>query len=181
MSKPAVSFIGLGAMGLGMAVTLVKEGYPVTGFDLWGPSLERFKAAGGQTSTSLSEAVKGKDFCVCMRLATMQQAQSVLIDGQDPAVHAMPKGTTLLLCSTVPSAGYVQSLAKQLVDMGRDDIHLVDCPVSGGAGRAASGTLSIMAGASDAAIAKGRPLLAGPCPALPACTSSRAASAPAAT
>ena len=157
MSKPAVSFIGLGAMGLGMAVTLVKEGYPVTGFDLWGPSLERFKAAGGQTSTSLSEAVKGKDFCVCM-VATMQQAQSVLIDGQDPAVHAMPKGTTLLLCSTVP-CGYVQSLAKQLVDMGRDDIHLVDCPVSGGAGRAASGTLSIMAGASDAAIAKGRPLL----------------------
>jgi len=43
--------------------------------------------------------------------------------------------------------------------MGRSDIHFVDCPVSGGAIRAAAGTLSIMAGADDKAIEKARFLL----------------------
>lgn len=156
--KPAVSFIGLGAMGFGMATHLLKQGYTVTGFDVWAPSLERFKAAGGLTGATPSKAVAGKPFCVCM-VATAQQAQSVLLDGADPAVPALPQGAALLLCSTVP-CDYVQSLEKELRARGRGDIHLVDAPVSGGAARAAAGTLSIMAGMSAAALAKARPLLA---------------------
>ncbi|GAB1319152.1 3-hydroxyisobutyrate mitochondrial [Madurella fahalii] len=156
--KPAVSFIGLGAMGFGMATHLLKQGYAVTGFDVWAPTLERFKAAGGLTAATPSEAVAGKPFCICM-VATAQQAQSVLLDGADPAVPALPQGAALLLCSTVP-CDYVQSLEKQLQARGRGDIFLVDAPVSGGAARAADGTLSIMAGMSDAALAKARPLLA---------------------
>ena len=157
-TNPPVSFIGLGAMGFGMATHLIKEGYPVTGFDVWGPTLERFRAAGGQTATTPAEAVADKPFCVCM-VATAQQAQSVLLEGPDAAVPALPHGAALLLCSTVP-CDYVQSLQKQLESIGRGDILLVDSPVSGGAARAADGTLSIMAGMSDAALTKARPLLA---------------------
>ncbi|AEO55063.1 hypothetical protein MYCTH_2086155 [Thermothelomyces thermophilus ATCC 42464] len=156
--KPPIAFIGLGAMGFGMATHLVKQGYPVTGFDVWAPTLERFAAAGGLTASTPSAAVADKPFCVCM-VATAQQAQSVLIDGPDAAVHALPKGAALLLCSTVP-CDYVQSLDRQLRSLGRGDILLVDSPVSGGAARAADGTLSIMAGMSDAALDKARPLLA---------------------
>lgn len=156
-SKPAVSFIGLGAMGFGMATHLVQEGYSVTGFDVWAPTLERFAQAGGQAATTPSAAVHAKDYCVVM-VATAQQAQSVLLEGDSPAVPALPHGATLLLCSTVP-AGYVQALAKQLVTMGRADIYLVDCPVSGGTIRASQGTLSIMAGAADEALAKAKLLL----------------------
>lgn len=156
-SKPAISFLGLGAMGFGMATNLVKEGYPVTGFDVWAPTLDRFKQAGGSIATTPAEAVKGKEFCILM-VATAQQAQSVLFQGDHPAVPALPQGTTLLLCSTVPCA-YVQGLAKELVDAGRQDIHLIDSPVSGGTIRAADGTLSIMAGGTDEALEKGRQLL----------------------
>ena len=45
------------------------------------------------------------------------------------------------------------------------DVYFVDCPVSGGAKRAADGTLTIMAGASAASLEKSMPLLqdmAGP-------------------
>ncbi|KAK4251427.1 hypothetical protein C7999DRAFT_10860 [Corynascus novoguineensis] len=157
-SKPPIAFIGLGAMGFGMATHLVKQGYPVTGFDVWAPTLERFAAAGGLTASTPSAAVADKPFCVCM-VATAQQAQSVLLDGPDAAVHALPQGAALLLCSTVP-CDYVQSLDRQLRALGRGDILLVDSPVSGGAARAADGTLSIMAGASDAALIQARPLLA---------------------
>lgn len=159
--KPQVSFIGLGAMGFGMAANLVKEGFPVTGFDVWAPTLERFRQAGGQTATTPAEAVAGKPFCVCM-VATAQQAQAVLLgeNNRDPsaAVEALPTGAVVLLCSTVPCA-YVQSLEKQIKQRGRDDVLLVDCPVSGGAVRAAAGTLSIMAGASKAAIEKSKAVL----------------------
>lgn len=156
-SKPEVAFIGLGAMGFGMATNLVKKGYSVTGFDVWGPTLERFKEAGGKAATTPAEAVDKKGFCVVM-VATAQQAQEVLLEREQPAVPALPQGATVLICSTVPAA-YVQGLEKQLVEMGRGDIHLVDSPVSGGVRRAAEGTLSIMAGGSDAAISKGMELL----------------------
>ncbi|KAG8168518.1 hypothetical protein KVR01_001267 [Diaporthe batatas] len=156
-SKPAVSFIGLGAMGFGLATNLVKKGFPVTGFDVWAPTLERFRQAGGSSAATPAEAVAEKPLCVVM-VATAQQAQSVLLDGDSPALPALPRGAALLICSTVPAA-FVQGLAGQLVRLGRHDISLIDCPVSGGAIRAAQGTLSIMAGATEAAIAKGRGLL----------------------
>jgi len=155
-SKPEIGFCGLGAMGMGMATHLVKQGYPVTGFDLYPPSLEKFKAAGGTPSTSLSESAKDKPFYIVM-VAAAWQAQPALFD-KDGIVGALPKGATLLLCSTVPSA-YAKSVEKELVDIGRDDILFIDAPVSGGAGRAADGTLSIMAGASSMAFEKGQWLL----------------------
>lgn len=155
--KPAVSFIGLGAMGFGMATHLVREGYPVTGFDVWPPTLERFQQAGGATASTPAAAVHDRPYCVCM-VATAAQAHAVLWEGDHPAVPALPPGATLLLCSTVPCA-YVQGLARQLADKGRPDVHLIDCPVSGGALRAAEGTLSIMAGGSHEALAQGKDVL----------------------
>ncbi|KAF4955240.1 hypothetical protein FSARC_11913 [Fusarium sarcochroum] len=155
--KPSVSFIGLGAMGFGMAANLVKEGYAVTGFDLYGPTLDRFKQVGGSTATKPTEAVASSLHCVCM-VATAQQAQDVILDNENAAIKTLPQGAVLYLCSTVPCT-YVQDLEKQLASRGRGDVHLIDCPVSGGAARAANGTLSIMAGGSDAAIGKGRDIL----------------------
>ncbi|KAH7402605.1 oxidoreductase-like protein [Pyrenochaeta sp. MPI-SDFR-AT-0127] len=155
-TKPNIGFCGLGAMGFGMATHLVKQGYSVTGFDVYPPSLEKFKAAGGIPSTSLSESAREKPFYIVM-VASAQQAQPALFD-QDGIVNALPQGATLLLCSTVPSA-YAQSVESKLAEIGRTDIFFIDAPVSGGAGRAADGTLSIMAGASDAAMEKGKSLL----------------------
>ncbi|EOA81414.1 hypothetical protein ACJQWK_10997 [Exserohilum turcicum] len=155
-SKPQVGFCGLGAMGMGMATHLVKQGYPVTGFDVYPPSLERFAKAGGTPSSSLSESAKDKPFYIVM-VASAMQAQPALFD-KDGIVNALPQGATLFLCSTVPSA-YAQAVEKQLADIGRSDIAFIDAPVSGGAIRAADGTLSIMAGASSAAFEKGQFLL----------------------
>ncbi|BDD55509.1 hypothetical protein MPDQ_006073 [Monascus purpureus] len=158
MSKPTIGFVGLGAMGFGMATNLVKEGYPVHGFDVFAASVERFKRAGGIPAASLRESAEGKDYYVCM-VASAPQVQEVLF-GEEGVVQALPRNATLLLCSTVP-APYAQSVSEQLASPkhGRSDINFIDCPVSGGAKRAAGGTLSIMAGGSDTAVAKGKFLL----------------------
>lgn len=147
-SKPPTAFIGLGAMGFGMTTNLVREGYPVTGFDIYGPTLDKFRKLGGLTVRKPAAATAGKDFCVCM-VATKEQAQDVLLDGEEAAIKTLPVGAVLLLCSTAPCR-YVQGLERELAERGRGDIALIDCLVSGGAIRAADGTLSIMAGASDA-------------------------------
>jgi 3-hydroxyisobutyrate dehydrogenase len=84
MPKPSVGFVGLGAMGFGMATHLVKEGYPVHGFDVFPASVDRFKAAGGIPASSLKESAAGKLYYVCM-VASAPQAQSVLF-GEDGIV-----------------------------------------------------------------------------------------------
>ncbi|KAI0011833.1 oxidoreductase [Xylariaceae sp. FL0662B] len=157
LTTEPIAFVGLGAMGFGMATNLIQNGYSVTGFDVYGPTLDRFRQVGGQTASTAYEAISGKNTCVCM-VATAQQVQSLLMEGDKPAIDAMPKGAALLLCSTVP-CGYVQGLEKALADKGRGDIALLDCPVSGGAGRAAAGTLSIVVGGSESALQKGRHVL----------------------
>lgn len=70
---------------------------------------------------------------------------------------AMENQATLILASTVP-ASYARSVQSNLT-LSRPDISFIDAPVSGGALRAANGTLSIMAGASDSALERGKFLL----------------------
>ncbi|KAF2192819.1 oxidoreductase-like protein [Zopfia rhizophila CBS 207.26] len=160
-SKPAIGFCGLGAMGFGMATHLVKSGYPVSGFDVYAPTLEKFNAARGTPAMTLTESAKNKNFYVCM-VATAQQAESALFSNEDGkkegVVYHLPQGAVLLLCSTVPSA-YAKDVERKLGEVKRGDIHFIDCPVSGGAIRAADGTLSIMAGGSPNALEKGKWLL----------------------
>ncbi|KAF3483768.1 3-hydroxyisobutyrate dehydrogenase [Arthroderma uncinatum] len=156
--KPTIGFVGLGAMGFGMATHLIKRGFSVKGFDAWAPTLERFKEAGGIVASCLEDSARGCMYYVCM-VASAPQVQSALFDDAKPILNALPQGAVLILCSTVPAA-YAQSVRDQLTSRGRDDISFIDAPVSGGAIRAANGTLSIMAGGSDAALERGKFLLA---------------------
>ena len=149
MSTPRIGFCGLGAMGFGMATHLVKTGYAVTGYDVLLSAMERFVAAGGLPSASLADSATRKQFYVAM-VASAQQAQPALF-AENGIVKALPTGATLLLCSTVPSS-YARSVEMGLKDVGRDDIFLIDAPLSGGAVRSATGELSVMVGASAAAI-----------------------------
>lgn len=156
-TKEPIAFIGLGAMGFGMATHLVKQGHPLTGFDISVPILQKLQEAGGKIASSPADAARDHQQCVCM-VATAQQAEQVLLDAENPVVPALAKDAVVLLCSTVPS-GFVQDLQKRFEKQGRGDVMLIDCPVSGGAIRAADGTLSIMAGASKEALSRGHALL----------------------
>lgn len=58
----------------------------------------------------------------------------------------------MLVCSTV-NPTFHDELAKQITDSGRSDVHVLDCPVSGGTKRAAEGTLTIFASGDAATLA----------------------------
>jgi 3-hydroxyisobutyrate dehydrogenase-like beta-hydroxyacid dehydrogenase len=173
-----IGFAGLGAMGFGMASRLVIKGHKVTGYDVFEPSLDKFKAAGGDIASSPTEAARQKDYFICM-VANAQQVDSVLFDPENGAVHSMlyiaPRRrtdltdypalaphATLIICSTVPAA-YLQEIHTKLETYNRSDIHLLDSPVSGGTLRAANGTLTILVSGDPAALKQGNPVLTELC------------------
>jgi 3-hydroxyisobutyrate dehydrogenase-like beta-hydroxyacid dehydrogenase len=73
-------------MVFGMATHLVKKGHKVTGYDVYEPSLAKFKAAGGGAAPSPRDAAKGKDYFICM-VANSQQVDSVLFDLENGAIQ----------------------------------------------------------------------------------------------
>lgn len=139
-----IGFIGLGNMGAPMAANLIKAGHQVTGFDVAGVTVEGAASAG-----SAAEAARGQDAVITM-LPNGEILRSVYAE----IVPAGEKGAVFIDCSTVDvdSAKAAHEMAKQA------GLLSVDAPVSGGIGGAAAGTLTFMAGGSDAAFAKALPL-----------------------
>ncbi|KAL3465700.1 NAD-binding of NADP-dependent 3-hydroxyisobutyrate dehydrogenase-domain-containing protein [Aspergillus heterothallicus] len=155
-SPTDIGFIGLGAMGLGMASDLQRRPqYTVTGFDIWQPSLDKFVATGGRAGQSPRDVAQTSQFLICMA-ATAQQLDSILFDNS--AINELPRDATVVLCSTVPPT-YYDTLPARIASIGRPDVAVVDAPVSGGTLRAANGTLTIFAAGSSAALARVKTLL----------------------
>ncbi|KAJ0414476.1 NAD-binding of NADP-dependent 3-hydroxyisobutyrate dehydrogenase-domain-containing protein [Aspergillus carlsbadensis] len=153
-SPTQVGFIGLGAMGLGMASDLQRRPqYTVSGFDIWQPSLDKFAATGGHAGQSPRDVARTSQFLICMA-ATAQQLDSILFDSS--AINGID--ATIVLCSTVPPT-YYDTLPARIAGIGRFDVAVVDAPVSGGTLRAANGTLTIFAAGSSAAISRATTLL----------------------
>lgn len=139
-----IGFIGLGNMGAPMAANLAKAGHTVTGYDVAGT-----KAEGVAEATDMPGAVIGMDVVI-----TMLPNGSILRQVAAQAIPHMAKGTLFIDCSTVD----VES-AKNTSEAAEDaGILAVDAPVSGGIGGAAGGTLTFMAGGTEAAFAKAKPL-----------------------
>jgi L-threonate 2-dehydrogenase len=147
MDKQRVGFIGLGAMGAGMAQSLLRAGFPVTGYDLREEAVARLAERGAAAARTPAEASRDAGLLVIMVLNDAQ-VEAVLF-GRDGATDTLPGGATVVLASTVPAA-YVRELGRRLADKGW---HLLDAPVSGGAVAAGKGELNIMASGSAEAFA----------------------------
>lgn len=157
-TKPKIAFVGLGAMGMGMAVHLLKDGFPVTGFDVNPMALETLLAMGGSAASSPRECAHDASFCICM-VANSMQIEHVLFTESVGAVFGLKKDAIIILCSTVAPAFPQEVLDQVHHRFSRPDISLVDCPVSGGTLRAAQGTLTIISSGAQDALKRAQPIL----------------------
>ncbi len=147
-----IGVVGLGSMGYGIAVSLLRAGHYVVGADVNPDAVSRLQAEGGAKEV-LSNVASGLEAIVVVVL-NASQAEEVLF-GNDGLADKLHLGCVVLLCVTV-SPDYARSVASRLNFRG---VLFLDAPISGGSVKAAQGKLSIMASGRPAAFRKAAPAL----------------------
>jgi putative dehydrogenase len=147
-----IGFVGLGAMGAPMAARLVAAGHEVSGFDVRPEAVAALQKSGGRPASSAAGAAQAAELLWLM-VITGDQAREVLFT--HGAAAALPKGAIVALgCTQAPAMA--QATARGLEALG---LSMLDAPVSGGAKRAADGTLTIMASGSEDVFTRAKPVL----------------------
>ncbi|WP_373380132.1 L-threonate dehydrogenase [Cupriavidus nantongensis] len=149
-----IGVIGLGAMGFGVAQSLLRAGFNVHACDLRAEVLQRFADAGGVPCAS--PAALGSHCDVVLTLVVNAQQTEAVLFGADGAVAGMQPGKLVIASATVPP-GFAETLGQRLAEKG---LLMLDAPVSGGAARAASGEMTMMTSGPAEAYALAEDVLA---------------------
>ena len=145
--------IGLGSMGLGMAQSLLRAGFAVAGFDVSSAAAERLAQSGGRIAATPADAAADAE-AVVAAVVNGAQTEAVLF-GPEGCAGSMPEGAVFISSATM-APEMARGLAARLEAAGR--LYL-DAPMSGGAARAADGSLTMLASGSPAAFTRARPAL----------------------
>jgi len=149
----SVGVIGLGAMGAGMAGSLRRAGADVHVCDVRAGVAAAFASDGGTACASVAELAARCDVVVSV-VVDAKQTEDVLFGGGGAAA-AMRPGSAFVMCSTVDPNVSID-FERRVESRG---LHYVDAPISGGAAKAASGEMTVMGAARDAAWALAEPFL----------------------
>jgi 3-hydroxyisobutyrate dehydrogenase-like beta-hydroxyacid dehydrogenase len=153
-ARPALGFLGIGAMGEPMVRSLLKAGFPVTiAAHKRREAVDRLTAEGAKEAADPAAVASVSDIVITM-VPDAPQVEEVLF-GEHGAAQQMKAGSVAIDMSTISpiaSQRFSERLAARKVDF-------VDAPVSGGPARAATGTLTIMVGAAPATFARVEPVL----------------------
>jgi 3-hydroxyisobutyrate dehydrogenase/2-hydroxy-3-oxopropionate reductase len=157
-SPAAVAMVGLGALGLPIAVNLRRAGYRLnvhTRSRLAESSAELVYDQGPTVTSSSSpkEAVHG---CAVLLICVSDDAAvEAVLWGDGGAGYALTPGSLVIDCSTIAPAT-AAAMAKRLAEQ---NVHYIDAPVTGGTEGAKAGTLTVLCGGETKALEQARPLL----------------------
>ncbi|MEM7745482.1 MAG: NAD(P)-dependent oxidoreductase [Pseudomonadota bacterium] len=148
-----IGFIGLGNVGGKLAGSLLRNGFDVTVRDLSVEVARPFIDKGASWAENAREMAEACD--VTITCLPSPAASAAVVEAEDGILAGLSDGKIWLEMSTTDAAE-VQRLGALVADKGA---MALDCPVSGGCHRAASGNISIFAGGERAAFEKALPLL----------------------
>jgi 3-hydroxyisobutyrate dehydrogenase len=141
-----VGFVGLGIMGARMAANLARAGHDVAVYNRTREKADAWVAEhGGRVAATPGDAAAGA-------AAVITQVEQVLL-GEDGAAHGAAPGTLVIDMSTIAPAD-ARRIGAALAER---QLGFVDAPVSGSAPKAEDGSLTIMAGGSDADVERAMP------------------------
>lgn len=143
-----VAFVGVGAIGLPMALQIQNAGHHVTGIDVSDTVIANAKAGGINTVRSLTEVPSAE--AVVVMVATPDQLAGLV--GQ---VTEAVRGQLWIIMSTVGP----QSVREQGEILQCLGARVVDAPVTGGVARAKTGELVIFAAGTAEDVAAARAVL----------------------
>jgi 3-hydroxyisobutyrate dehydrogenase-like beta-hydroxyacid dehydrogenase len=148
-----VGFVGLGQMGKGMAINIVKAGFGLTVYDVNPDPVRELVAKGARAAKNLSDLAKESD-CLLLSLPETDTVKAVVY-GENGLAKSLRSGAIIVDLSTIDYLAAVK-IAEDLSTRG---ITFIDAPVSGMESRAKDATLTIMAGGSFESLTKIRPVL----------------------
>jgi 3-hydroxyisobutyrate dehydrogenase len=148
-----IGFVGLGNMGLPMALNLLKAGHSVCGYDVSAAQSQQLVAAGGTQAPSIAGAASAVDMVITM-LPAGRQVQEVYL-GAAGVLENVAADTLLVDSSTID----VETARTVGAAAAAKGLPMLDAPVSGGVGGAQAATLTFMVGGPDAAFGRAKPVL----------------------
>lgn len=151
--RETVGFIGLGAMGKGMALNVLKGGYPLRVYDIRQQPVDELVANGAQAAESIRD-LGGRCTWIVLVLPDTSVVESVLF-GPDGLKPALGSGHIVIDCGTTHPVSTRQTASV----FRKGGIGFLDAPVSGMKSRAEAGTLTMMVGGEKAVYRKVHPLL----------------------
>jgi 3-hydroxyisobutyrate dehydrogenase-like beta-hydroxyacid dehydrogenase len=147
-----VGFMGLGQMGMPMAINLAKGGFDVVAFHRGNRNVEALTAVNARATTDVFDLADSDIVFLC--LSDTEAVKSVLLD-ESGLTSRMERGRIVVDLSTI-SYNATLDLNRALARRGID---FVDAPISGMEARARDGTLTIMCGGDAQAFEKAMPCL----------------------
>jgi 3-hydroxyisobutyrate dehydrogenase len=150
-SAPRVGFVGLGAMGFGMARQLHRRRLLSA---VWNRTASKAQSLAGETGCVAAQS-PSELASLCDAVVLCVSADNDVLDVVDAMLPALRRDAIVIDCSTV-SADTARSAAHRLRER---DAYFIDAPVSGGVEGARDGTLAIMCGGEPAAFERARPVL----------------------
>lgn len=148
-----VALLGLGTMGRGMGMNLLKAGFPLTVYNRTRARAQPLEAAGAGVADTPATAVQCADIAIAM-LADDDASRAAWL-GADGALAAMPAGSIVVECSTL-SPDWVAELEAAVRARG---LRMVEAPVTGSRTQAEGGQLNFLAGADKETLEKVTPVL----------------------
>ena len=146
--KKPVGVVGLGAMGMGVAMSLLREGFEVHACDVRPEAVQKVVDAGGIAAASPAAMAPLVDVLITV-VVNADQTEAVLFGAMGAAPHMKP-GSVVIASATV-SPEFAKALGKRLVDAG---LLMIDGPISGGAAKAMAGEMTVMSSGTLEAYAK---------------------------
>jgi 3-hydroxyisobutyrate dehydrogenase len=149
-----IGFIGLGNVGGKLANSLLRKGFDLTVRDLNDALVRSFVDRGATGATSPKEMAKKVDLVItCLPSPAVC---TTVMESEDGVIAGLSKGKIWLEMSTTDTAEVIR-LADRVGSKGAE---AMDCPVSGGCHRAATGNISIFAGGDRKTFDRILPVLA---------------------
>lgn len=145
-----LGFVGLGQIGAPMAKRWLDWDGGLTVFDVVADASAAFAGRGASVAASIPELARE-----CGVISLMVRDDAQVGDVVDQIVGSAAAGTVIVIHSTV-EADTPAVMAERCEPHG---VHVLDAPVSGGMMGAHEGTLALMVGGSDEAVALANPAL----------------------
>ena len=148
-----IGFIGLGNVGGKLAGSLARAGFDLTVRDLDQRAVDRLRDQGAKSESSTARMAAQCDALITCLPSPAAAAE--VMEGEDGALAGLGAGKLWMEMSTT-DADEVKRIGAKVAALGADPI---DCPVSGGCHRAATGNISIFAGCERAVFERALPIL----------------------